>query len=80
MFDGCESLIETPNIMASICAEGACEYMFMNCIALQEANIPIDPHNISNGVFAGMFKGCTSLSKINTLFSDFIPNDTYANE
>lgn len=69
MFSGCPRITATPNIKATVMGMNACKLMFNGCIRLRTINGELLPgtgdHSsdaLSESVYSGMFKGCTSLT------------------
>lgn len=66
MFNGCTSLVSTPNLPATdlSTADSCYQYMFGGCTSLKDAP-ELPATSLSAGCYASMFNGCTAL--------DFIP-------
>jgi hypothetical protein len=64
MFDGCNNLLNTPKLPATIIPENAYYYMFNNCINLNKILIPNIIKNVSYQGCAYMFNNCQKITDI----------------
>ena len=61
MFEGCTSLITTPELPATTLSNNCYEHMFSGCTSLTTAP-ELPATTLASGCYSNMFQGCTSLT------------------
>lgn len=69
MFRGCTSLLRAPAISATRLSSYCFFEMFKDCTALPESPVLFDQNYVYSHSYAGMFQGCSALSKITFLYT-----------
>lgn len=78
MFDGCEYLIDVPELRATTLAQSCYSYMFQGCTSL--TGVPsnyLSNTSLTISCYSYMFKNCTSLVAIPNLPATTAPNACY---
>ena len=63
MFNGCTSLIQAPELLATTLAYACYEYMFSNCASLTQAPSVLPATTLAIECYYYMFSNCTSLTQ-----------------
>ena len=78
LFDGCTSLVNAPELPATVLADCCYQYMFKQCSKL--VNAPGLPAiTMANNCYSNMFNGCTSLVNAPELPATTLANYCYSN-
>ena len=78
MFDGCESLVNTPELPSTTLVDGCYQYMFSNCTSLVSAP-ELPATTLTTDCYYKMFFGCALLNYIKALFTTK-PSYTFTGE